>query len=348
VLKKKKIPLMNDFSPLIVDWYRLKKRELPWRAESNPYFIWLSEIILQQTRVSQGIYYYLKFTKNYPTIIALANAEEKEVLNDWQGLGYYSRARNLHFSAKHIRDELNGVFPTTYNEIRKLKGVGQYTASAISSFAFNEKRAVVDGNVYRLLSRVFNLDTPIDSSSGVKEFQELADTLINRENPGEHNQAIMEIGALICVPKQPKCIECPLKEKCLSLANNCINSRPIKKGKTRVTGRFFHYLIFNSEEKTIIEQRIGKGIWQNMYQFPMVEVAKADERIDLSAFKNKSFESPVRKHVLSHQHIYATFHHFNSFPTEINGNWRTIKQSDIQEYPLPRIIDRYLEEEDVF
>ena len=339
---------MSDFTLLIVDWYRLNKRNLPWRDESNPYFIWLSEIILQQTRVDQGMNYYLKFTKNYPTIIDLANAEEQDILNDWQGLGYYSRARNLHFSAKYVRDELAGKFPETFNEILKLKGVGQYTASAISSFAFNEKKAVVDGNVYRLLSRVFDLDPPIDSTHGIKEFQELADKLISSINPGEHNQAIMEMGAVICTPKHPNCMECPLQEKCLARANNTISERPVKKGKTKVTERFFHYLIFNSKGKTIIEQRLGKGIWENMYQFPLIEAGNSSVKIDLSMFGNKTFESSVTKHILSHQRIFATFHHFNSTPKNIDDSWLIIDQSDIQEYPLPRIIDRYLEEQDVF
>lgn len=339
---------MSDFTLLIVDWYRLNKRNLPWRDESNPYFIWLSEIILQQTRVDQGMDYYLKFIKNYPTIVDLANAEEQDILNDWQGLGYYSRARNLHFSAKYVRDELNGDFPITFKEILKLKGVGQYTASAIASFAFNEKKAVVDGNVYRLLSRVFDIDSPIDSSYGIKEFQELADTLIHSKNPGEHNQAIMEMGAIICTPKQPNCEECPLTEKCLARAKNTISERPVKKGKTKVTNRYFHYLIFNRDQKTIIEQRLGKGIWQNMYQFPMIEANNSDQNIDLSMFQNKVFESPITKHVLSHQRIYATFHHFNSVPENMEDNWFIIDHADIQEYPLPRIIDRYLEEQDVF
>jgi A/G-specific adenine glycosylase len=339
---------MSDFSLLIVDWYRLNKRNLAWRSETNPYFIWLSEIILQQTRVDQGTDYYLKFVKNYPTVTDLANATEQDILNDWQGLGYYSRARNLHFSAKYIRDELEGTFPTTYQEIIKLKGVGQYTASAISSFAFNEAKAVVDGNVYRLLSRVFDIDSPIDSNAGIKEFQKLADSLLDKKLPGEHNQAIMEMGAMICTPKQPKCEDCPLKEKCLALAHKTIESRPVKKGKTKVTERFFHYLIFDSEKETIIEQRKGKGIWQNLYQFPVIETFNLNEEIDISGFGNKVSESTIKKHVLSHQRIYAKFHHFNSIPSNLNENWLKIKQSDIQDYPLPRIIDRYLEEQDVF
>ena len=338
---------MNNFSRLIVNWYRLNKRSLPWREELNPYYIWLSEIILQQTKVDQGIPYYFKFVQKYPTIIKLANAEEKEVLNDWQGLGYYSRARNLHYSAKHIRDKLNGEFPKNYNEILKLKGVGKYTAAAISSFAFNEKKAVVDGNVYRLLSRYFDISTPIDSSSGIKEFQEIADSLINNENPGEHNQAIMEIGALICIPKKPKCTYCPLAEKCISFIKGNIQNRPIKKTRLKRKKRFFHYLIFNHNEELIVEKRTKKDIWKNMYQFPLIEAKNIDEKIDLNMFKNKLFESSIRKHILSHQIIYVKFHHFNS-TYNFNKNCFKIKKSEIGNYPIPRIIDKYLEEQTLF
>ena len=338
---------MNNFSRLIVNWYRLNKRSLPWREELNPYYIWLSEIILQQTKVNQGIPYYFKFLQKYPTIIKLADAEEKEILNDWQGLGYYSRARNLHYSAKYIKDKLNGEFPKNYKEILKLKGVGKYTAAAISSFAFNEKKAVVDGNVYRLLSRYFDIETPIDSSSGIKEFQTLADSLINKKNPGEHNQAIMEIGALICKPKKPKCIDCPLSEKCISYATDNIRNRPVKKIKIKIKKRFFHYLILNHNDELIIEKRTKKDIWKNMYQFPMIEAKNIEEKIDLSIFKNKVFESSIRKHILSHQIIYAKFYHFESL-SKFDANWFAIKKSELENYPIPRIIDKYLEEQKLF
>ena len=338
---------MNNFSRLIVNWYRLNKRYLPWREEINPYYIWLSEIILQQTKVSQGTPYYFKFLQKYPTIIKLADAEEKEILNDWQGLGYYSRARNLHYTAKYIRDNLNGEFPKNYTEILKLKGVGKYTAAAISSFAFNEKKAVVDGNVYRLLSRYFDIETPIDSSAGIKEFQSLADILINKKNPGEHNQAMMEIGALICTPKKPKCIDCPLSLKCISYAADNIQNRPVKKTKTKIKNRFFHYLIFNCNEELILEKRTKKDIWKNMYQFPLIEVKNIEEKIDLSIFKNKLFESSIRKHILSHQIIYAKFHHFESL-SKFDANWFAIKKSELENYPIPRIIDKYLEEQKLF
>lgn len=335
---------MHKFPLLIADWYRQNSRSLPWRQTNNPYFIWLSEIIMQQTRIEQGTAYYNKFTTNYPSIIDLANADEKQILNDWQGLGYYSRARNLHLSAKIVRDEFNGNFPSTYDDIIKLKGVGNYTAAAISSFAYNEKKAVVDGNVYRLLSRVFDIATPIDSSKGKKEFQLLADELIPSENPGSHNQAIMEIGSLVCTPKSPNCEECPLIELCISRSNNTVKIRPVKSKKTKVRDRFFHYIIYNTNDSTYIEQRTQKGIWQNMYQFPLIEIESRDSKQIDYLWANQIKESKEIIHKLSHQTIHAKFHHLNKKPDKIKQSWIKIKNENIQDYPLPRIIDRYLEE----
>lgn len=332
---------MQDFSLLITKWYRQNQRDLPWRRTKNPYHIWLSEIILQQTRVDQGTDYYLKFIKHYPTVQDLATAEEINILNDWQGLGYYSRARNLHFSAKFISDELEGTFPSTYKDILKLKGVGKYTAAAIASFAFNEATAVVDGNVYRVLSRVFDIETPIDSTKGQKEFQELADSLIFEENPAEHNQAIMELGAMICSPK-PKCESCPVMGKCLAFKNKTIEQRPIKAKKTKVRDRHFHFLIFEKDGKTFLEQRTQKDVWQNMYQFPLIESKDLTLPDDYPVINKISEEV---KHILSHQRIHARFYHFSEFPKERNEKWITLNRADIQDYPLPRIIDRYLEEQ---
>jgi A/G-specific adenine glycosylase len=335
---------MHSFSPLIAQWYRQNSRSLPWRQTNDPYFIWLSEIIMQQTRVEQGTAYYEKFTANYPTIIDLANAEEQQILNDWQGLGYYSRARNLHYSAKLVRDDFNGEFPKTFNEILKLKGVGTYTAAAISSFAFKEKKAVVDGNVYRLLSRVFDIDTPIDSSKGQKEFQIVADELIPAEAPDIHNQAIMEVGALVCTPKKPNCEACPLVSLCLARVNQTIESRPVKSKKTKVRDRFFHFFLYNTDGETYVEQRTEKGIWQNMFQFPLVEIESKDIDSVKNQWKDQWKESSEIIHKLSHQTIHGVFHHFDSAPKSINDSWIKIKMEDIQDYPLPRIIDRYLEE----
>jgi A/G-specific adenine glycosylase len=333
---------MDTFTRLITDWYRQNKRNLPWRETSDPYLIWISEIILQQTRVDQGINYYLTFKKNYPTISDLANASEESILNDWQGLGYYSRARNLHFSAQFIRDKHDGIFPKDYNEIKALKGVGNYTAAAVSSFAYNQKYAVVDGNVYRLLSRVFNIDTPIDSTEGIKYFQRLADELIDEKDPASHNQAIMEVGAIICTPKNPNCANCPLEIKCLAKSIGSIDNLPVKSKKTKVRKRFFHYLIFTESNETIIERRIKKDIWQHLYQFPMIETDSSQIPESL-LLKYAVIESEEITHILSHQKITAKFYHFNTIPKKKEPHWIKIKKEDIQDFPLPRIIDRYLE-----
>lgn len=331
---------MSDFSLSIRKWYRLNGRNLPWRETKDPYKIWLSEIILQQTRVEQGRSYYLKFINNYPTISDLADANEQDVLNDWQGLGYYSRARNLHTAAKYVVSEYNGEFPSSYNEIIQLKGVGKYTAAAIASFAFNEPKAVVDGNVYRLLSRFFSIDTPIDTSSGQKEFQQVADMLLPEDSAAEHNQSIMEIGALICTP-QPKCEECPLSSGCLAREQNSYSNLPVKSKKTKVRDRYFHYLLFEDKGKTIIKRRTQKDIWQHLFEFPLIETeVEKDLSSELNNVKDISGEII---HVLSHQRIHARFYHINTIPTDLKDDWKPIKISDIQDYPLPRIIDRYLE-----
>tara|TARA_R110002072_G_scaffold281965_3_gene444661 strand:- start:2623 stop:3645 length:1023 start_codon:yes stop_codon:yes gene_type:complete len=335
---------MNDFSLSIRNWYRLNKRDLPWRDTSDAYFIWLSEIIMQQTRIQQGASYYLKFISNYPTVQDLANANERDILNDWQGLGYYSRARNLHYSAKTICEKYNGIFPKTYQEIIELKGIGQYTASAISSFAFGEVKAVVDGNVYRLLSRVFDIEIAIDSTSGKKYFQKLADELINNKHPGEHNQAIMELGSLVCKPANPLCDECPLNDTCLAFSKKNIDQRPVKLKKTKVRNRYFHYFIFKQENKILIEQRTAKDIWQNMFQFPLFESdGKSEDHIQ-QLWQNQSYQSEVITHILSHQKISAVFHHIDSFPKERNEKWMEIGITEVQDHPLPRLIDKYLNE----
>lgn len=297
---------------------------------------------MQQTRVEQGCAYYEKFITNYPTVTDLAEASEQEILNDWQGLGYYSRARNLHFSAKSIVNDLNGIFPQSFDEIIKLKGVGIYTASAIASFAFDEPKAVVDGNVYRFLSRAFNIDTPIDSTKGQKDFQLLADSLLSHEAPGEHNQAMMEIGALVCTPHQPDCLNCPVHDICEGRAKNTFLDLPVKSKKTKVRNRFFHYLIFIENGHTLLEQRTEKDIWQHLYQFPLIECSSENEAPDLPSFKIK--ESAMIVHKLSHQNIHAVFHVFNKLPKIKDEIHIKIPIEAIQDYPLPRIIDRYLEE----
>lgn len=341
---------MTDFHLLITDWYRQNARDLPWRNTNDPYFIWLSEIILQQTRVDQGMNYYYKFTKNYPNIEDLAAADEQQVLKDWQGLGYYSRARNLHATAKLIKENFDGVFPNDYINIRSLRGIGDYTAAAISSFAFNLPHAVVDGNVYRVLSRYFDIDTPIDSMTGKKYFQALAQELLNTGSPAIHNQAIMEIGALVCKPTQPKCNECPVEKGCLALKNSTISIRPVKEKKTKVRDRFFSYLIFKEDNKVIMEKRKDKDVWQHLYQFPLIETANRPDNIsflkDLK-LKPKKFSEEII-HVLSHQKIHAVFYHFDHFPSVMETQWEVVKENQIGELPFPRLIDKYLEENPLF
>lgn len=336
---------MTDFTLLITDWYRQNKRDLPWRNTNDPYKIWLSEIILQQTRVDQGLSYYLKFSENFPTVNDLAAASEQEVLNLWQGLGYYSRARNLHTSAKFISQELGGMFPKNYNELLKLKGVGSYTAAAIASFSYNEPVAVVDGNVYRVLSRFFDIDTPIDSTTGKKQFAELAQELINSNEPDTYNQAIMEFGAMQCTPTNPNCSECPLNHSCLALKLKTVKVRPLKSKKTVVKDRFFHFLLFNDGNHTILQKREKKDIWQNLYQFPLIETITENENPDFHTMTDQKPDiiSTEIIHLLSHQRLHAKFYHFSSLPKLKDQKWIKIKAKNLQDYPLPRLIDRYLE-----
>ena len=265
----------SHFSKKLILWYLDHKRDLPWRTTAIPYYIWLSEIILQQTRVEQGLPYYQAFVSVYPTVKKLANASEEEVLKLWQGLGYYSRARNLHTTANYVSNELSGIFPTSYKELIKLKGVGDYTASAIASICFNEATAVVDGNVYRALARYFGIATPINSSLGIKEFKNLAQQLIDVDKPGNHNQALMEFGARQCKPQNPNCEICIFNDSCIALQQKKISELPVKLKKTKVKNIYFNYivLIFKNK-KTLLQKRIGKGIWQNLYEFPLIETEK--------------------------------------------------------------------------
>ena len=309
-----------SFSNILALWYLKNKRDLPWRKTKDPYFIWLSEIILQQTKVSQGASYYLKFSQKFKNISSLAQANEEQILKLWQGLGYYSRARNLHFTAKHIINNLNGVFPDNYNELIKLKGIGDYTASAISSICFNKPHATVDGNVYRVLSRYFGIITPINSSKGIKEFKNLAQLLIDSKNPGTHNQALMEFGALVCKPKNPECENCPLNDSCFALQKQKVNSLPIKINKVIKRDRYFNYLIINNKNKyTLLEQRIGNDIWKNLFEFPLFEsnqevgikeIMQSEKFLEIiksEKYHLTKFNQQPIVHKLTHQNLYATF-----------------------------------------
>ncbi|MBM3185647.1 MAG: A/G-specific adenine glycosylase [Bacteroidetes bacterium] len=335
---------MKQFQTSLVRWYEEKKRKLPWRETKDPYLIWLSEIILQQTRVDQGLNYYLKFKATFPSIQDLAKADEMEVLNLWKGLGYYSRARNLHATAKLIMDNYHGQFPSSYEEIIKLKGIGSYTAAAISSFAYGEAKAVLDGNVFRVLSRIFNLNTPIDSALGKKEFQELANELLDIENPAQHNQAIMEFGAIQCVPLNPKCHQCPLDFMCEAKAKNSVKQLPVKMGKTKITNKYFVFQIFKNEGKVLLERRTNSGIWKNMFQFPLIEFKDANEkRAFIKNYKYEYVSSEV-KHVLSHQHLYCHFIFIEGFKKSNFTQQFWVSKEEISNYPVPRVIEKYIEE----
>jgi len=307
--------------------------------------------MLQQTRVAQGLAYYLEFTKVFPTVFDLAKADESTVLKMWQGLGYYSRARNLHFSAKQIANELNGEFPSTYKEIIKLKGIGDYTASAIASICFNQTNAVVDGNVYRVLSRYYGIKTPINSTTGIKKFKTLAQSLIDKTQPGTFNQAIMDFGATQCKPQNPLCNTCPFADSCIALEKKLTKELPVKEKKIKIRKRYFNFLVIKTaDDKTILSERKGKGIWQGLYQFPLIERDKninkndlvlSEEFIDLFPDKTTiSLFNPKKiVHKLSHQHLYTQFWIVETkYVSEETINW-----SEIEKYPVPILIANFLE-----
>lgn len=290
--------------------------------------------------------YYLRFVKTFPTVTHLANASEDKVLNLWQGLGYYSRARNLHGAAKTIATDFNGIFPDTFEKIRSLKGVGDYTASAISSIAFNLPHAVVDGNVFRVLSRVYKISDPIDSGSGKKIFATVAAEILDKKDPGNHNQALMELGSLVCLPQNPKCGSCPVSHLCLSGADRTFTNYPVKKGKTKVTGRFFHYLFVTDGKKTVLKKRSGKDIWLGLYDFRLIESAGSEKEILDEIYKLNPIEikkDGVYKHILSHQKITATFWYIQVKKVSAMEGELLVNIRNMDDYPMPRLLIRYLE-----
>lgn len=346
----------EGFSNPLINWYNKHKRALPWREGRDPYRIWLSEILLQQTRVAQGLPYYFRFLESFPDIKALASASEKEVLRLWQGLGYYSRARNLHFTAKTVVSEYKGQMPGSFEALLKLKGIGRYTAAAIASFAYDEKVAVVDGNVYRVLSRVFGVKEDIASPAGQKIFQELANYLLPDTDSSTYNQAIMEFGALHCTPQKPSCEECPLAYMCYAFAKGEQSSLPVKLKKTAKTDRYFHYLAFQSGTKYLMKERTGKGIWQGLYEFPLVE---EKQLMEIGKLLQKHFgkaskkvhiklESPAYKHILSHQNLHVKFWILESAEIAealINKeDYRFFTIKSIHDLPKPVLINKFLEE----
>ncbi len=342
------------FSQKVLRWYATNKRPLPWRATKDPYKIWLSEIILQQTRVAQGTPYYLKFIAHFPSVEDLAKAPEEEVMKLWQGLGYYSRARNLHATAKLITQQYQGAFPNSYNELIKLKGVGDYTASAIASICFDAPHAVVDGNVYRVLSRYFGITLPINDAQGSTYFKQLAQELMDEENIRDYNQAIMEFGAIQCVPKSPNCPKCPLNDGCVALQKGLVESLPLKLKKSKPKNRYFNYVVplaIDAEgyPSTVIEKRREKGIWKHLWQFPLIE---SDMEIDLNCLKNRipeqlrfidatevylHNEKPL-VHKLTHQHLHTKF--WIARCAELKGH--TVLVSELEVYPMPVLLADFI------
>ena len=344
---------MPEIHKILTVWYQQNKRDLPWRVKNDPYFVWVSEIILQQTRVDQGTAYYLRFIERFPDVKTLANAPENEVLKVWQGLGYYSRARNMHTAARQIMNEFNGIFPDTYINIVKLKGVGNYTAAAIASISFGLPYAAIDGNVYRVLSRVFGIDTPIDSTMGKQEFSNLANQLLDPKNPAVFNEAMMEFGALQCTPQNPDCNRCPLRDQCIAFARNEIANLPVKSKQTIVKNRFFNYLFIRQEEFFYLEKREENDIWRNLYQFPLIESQKALSIEELltneqfrSIFKGTEVSidsvSPEIIHVLTHQRLHVRFIEITIPGTKTPFPWVKVLPNEVHDFPVPKPIDNFL------
>ena len=356
---------MNNkyFASTLLEWYSLHKRDLPWRNTKDPYIIWLSEIILQQTRVAQGLPYFEKFIQNYPKVEDLAAAPADEVMRLWQGLGYYSRARNLHYCAKEVVSIYGGRFPDSYHGLLRLRGVGSYTAAAIASFAFDQAVAVVDGNVFRVLARYFGISTDIASSKGKMEFEAIANQNISKDHPAEYNQAIMEFGSLQCTPKNPDCTHCPLKANCFAFKEGMVEQLPVKINKLKVKTRYFNYLYIRCGLNVIVKQRGAGDIWQGLYDFPLHESKREliSNIEDLDMFSNiESITDKVKfnpqstfKHILTHQRIFANFVEFtiNEKSQEQLREWvkqrgfEMVDMETLENLPKPRLLLRFLNEE---
>lgn len=337
------------FSAQISLWGKENDREMPWKGEKNPYFIWLSEIILQQTRVAQGTSYYLAFKKKYPTIFDLAKAKEEEVLKLWEGLGYYSRARNLHYTAKYIVEKYQGVFPATYQELLQLKGVGAYTAAAIASFAFGVPKAVVDGNVVRVLSRYFGVENAFHSAQEKRAMHHLADSLVVPEEVAVYNQAIMDFGAEICTPKTVDCTPCFLKENCYAFLHKKQTKLPIARKKIKQKQRCFYFLVMTFQEKIYIEKRQAQDIWKGLHQFPLIEKEKIEKlkqqelkQIIQHQFFQELTYSKTYKQTLSHQKINAQFITIELEKPCVNAKFIAIDKKKVVKFAFPKIINVYL------
>ena len=343
-----------NFTNLLIEWYLQKKRDLPWRNTTNPYPIWLSEIILQQTRVAQGMPYFYAFLESFPTVKELAIADEQQVLKLWQGLGYYSRARNLHQTAQYIANELDGVFPNSYAGLIQLKGIGEYTAAAIASFAYNEPVPVVDGNVFRVVSRYFGIESDISTGKTKKEFTALAAELLSKEQPALFNQAIMEFGAMHCTPKNPDCENCIFNSSCVALQKGLVGQLPFKSKKTKIRKRYFNYIVLQDKKgNTKIQQRTDKGIWHNLYEFPLFETTQEEgfETIAPLIKNDTDFGDSVVSiqeanpisliHKLSHQHLYIKFWKVTVNNTLTDG----VNPEQLRTFPFPIVIHNFIEED---
>ncbi len=350
---------MTKLSQNLINWYSLNKRDLPWRETNKPYFIWISEIILQQTRVDQGLDYYNKFIHKFPDLTSLASSHIDEVLKLWQGLGYYSRARNMYYTANHIVNNMNAYFPSEYDELIKLKGIGDYTASAIASICFNHPTPVLDGNVFRFIARYFGIYESTQSVSGKKQFKEILNKLIPKSNPGTFNQAIMEFGALQCTPKNPDCINCIFNSNCFAFNKDIVSELPVKKKKINQTIRYFNYLYIIYNNSTFIEKRTQNDIWKLLYQFPLIETSKKlnltelMQTSDWECMFNKIQATVVtnyieRKHILSHQKIITRFYkiRIENINKNLSSRYLKIKISDIQSYGIPKLLENYLKNVD--
>ena len=350
--------MKKSFTGILMNWHREENnREMPWKGEKNPYRIWLSEVILQQTRVEQGLSYYNRFIEKYPTIYDLAKAPDQEVFKLWEGLGYYNRCRNLHATAQKIAFELNGSFPNRYDSILELKGIGPYTAAAISSFGFGLPYAVVDGNVFRVLSRVFGIETPTDSTIGKKQFQELAQQCLDTNDPAAYNQAIMDFGATVCKPDIPECGSCVMKKQCVAFQTERVNVLPVKEKQTKIRSRWFRFYILERDGLFAVQKRTGKDVWTNLYEFPNTEFSSEKEwkKIATASTENwlkekktaqKATQISVTKPIkqqLSHQTIYATAILLQLKGKTVGKNeWEWKTAAELQQLPFPKLLNDFL------
>lgn len=341
-----------NFADELLGWYLENKRDLPWRNTTDAYTIWLSEIILQQTRVEQGMPYFHRFAERFPDVSSFAAATEDEVLRLWQGLGYYSRGRNMLKTAQQIQREYNGIFPTDYATLIKLKGVGEYTAAAISSFSANQPHAVVDGNVYRVLARYFGINEPINSGKAKKMFQQLADSLINKKNPALHNQAMMEFGAMLCKPKNPACGICPVRLGCYAFKNNATTMLPVKLKKVKSKERFLNYFLVTDGNKILMNKRSDSDIWANMYDLPLLETTAlipVEELLNLKEAQHSFGENariehvyPTEKHILTHQKLFVRLIKLQGHPVKLEQKWFYTEVENLKNLALPKIIFIFL------